>query len=449
MREIYDAQLKLEFYKSNSKISKKLEKAAEILEKDKSFLEIISKDFSTPKNSKAGAKGLTIEQVTRIAILKQTMNLSYDDLYDQLNDNISYRRFSKIDEEKVPKKTALNENIKRLSAKSLEALNNVIIKVAMDLKVEKGEKIRIDSTGVESNIHYPTDSELLGDCIRVIDRLIEEVLESCPGIGLEYHDHTRRAKKRRYKIINTNSKEKRKECYEDLLKVSEKVEGYTVNCIELLSGEEYLSEIELMAYKETLEGYLESLRIIINQTRLRVLEGEKVEAKDKLVSIFETHADILTKGKRDTIFGHKVLLSGGSSNLILDCVIERGNWSDAEIFANGLDRVKSVTGVVPKELTTDGGFASNDNYDYATGEGVKRVLFTKKSSANIVELVRTSQAYKKMQKFRAGIEGCISAAKRAFGLSRCTWKGWESFQSYVWLSVISFNISVLTDALLK
>lgn len=343
----------------------------------------------------------------------------------------------------------MNENIKRLSPKSLEALNKVIIKVAIELDVENGKKIRIDSTGVESNIHYPTDSELLGDCIRVIDRLIDKVLELCPGMELEYHDHTRRAKKRRYKIINTSSKEKRKEAYVDLLKVSEKVECYTVNCIELLSSEEKFSEIELMVYKETLEGYLESLRIIMKQTRLRVLEGEKVEAKDKLVSIFETHADILTKGRRDTIFGHKVLLSGGSSNMILDCVIDRGNWSDAENFSNGVDRVKSVSGIVPEEVVTDGGFASTGNYNYAVGEGVKRVLFTKKSPAKIVELVRTSQAYKKMQKFRAGIEGCISAAKRSFGLSRCTWKGWESFQSYVWLSVISFNISVLTDALLK
>lgn len=104
MRAIYDAQLKFEFYQSNSKISKKLEKASEVLEKDKSFLEIISKDFTTAKNSKAGAKGMTIEQVTRVAILKQTMNLSYEDLYDQLNDNISYRRFTKIDEERPPKR---------------------------------------------------------------------------------------------------------------------------------------------------------------------------------------------------------------------------------------------------------------------------------------------------------------------------------------------------------
>ena len=449
MRKTYDTQLKFEFYQSESKISKKLEKVSEILNKDKSFLEIISEDFTTPKNSNAGARGITIEQVVRIAILKQTMNLSYESLFDELNDNLSYRRFAKIDGDKVPKKSALNGNIKRLSAKSIESLNKVIIKAAIELNVESGEKSRIDSTGVESNIHPPTDSDLLWDCVRVIDRIIEEVMETYTGLELDYHCHTRRAKKRRYKIINTKDKEKRIEAYKDLLKVSEKVEKYALECIEKLSMEEYASEIEAQVYSENLKGYVESLGIILNQTKRRVLKGEKVESSDKLVSIFETHADILVKGNRQTIFGHKILLSGGSSSMILDCVIERGNWSDAEFFPHALERLEDVTGSFPKEVVTDGGFASKINYDYAIDKGVERVLFTKKSSSKIAELVRTSQVYKKLKKFRAGIEGCISAAKRAYGLSRCTWKGWESFQSYVWLSVVSFNLSVLSTALLK
>ena len=106
-------------------------------------------------------------------------------------------------------------------------------------------------------------------------------------------------------------------------------------------------------------------------------------------------------------------------------------------------------GCVPKEITTDGGFASGTNYDYAVGKGIEKVLFTKKCSSKIVELVKASQTYKRLKKFRAGIEGCISAAKRSYGLDRCTWKGWVSFQSYVWLSVIAYNLSILSNSLLK
>ena len=372
--------------------------------------------------------------------------LSYEELYDELNDNICYRRFTKIHEGQIPKRKTLNENIKRISPASWQEINKGIVKVAKELKIENGKTVRMDSTGVESNIHYPTDGELLWDCVRVIDRILVKVKESYPELQFDFINHTKRAKKRRYKIVNTSSKEKRKEAYKDLLKVSEATAQYTKSCIEQLSK---IGEIESDAYKKYLQEYLESLQVVMKQAERRVLNDEKVEAKDKLVSIFEKHADILVKGKRETIFGHKILLSGGKSKMILDCMIERGNWSDAENFSTAIDRHQEGYGYVPEEITTDGGFASKDNYYYAIGKGIKKVLFTKKGSVKIVELVKTSRAYKKLKRFRAGIEGCISAAKRSYGLDRCTWKGWRSFQSYVWVSVIAFNLSIFADALLK
>jgi IS5 family transposase len=430
-------------------MSKKLEKISEILEKDMSFLETVSENFKTQKKSSAGAKGMTVEQVIRVALLKQLRQLSYAKLYDELNDNISYRRFAKIHEGEVPKKMTLNENIKKISPEGWEEIHKVIIQTAKELGVEKGKSVRMDSTCVESNIHYPTDGELLWDCVRVIDRIIEGVMSEYPEMEIEYHNHTKRAKKRRYRIVNTSSKEKRVEAYKDLLKVSRETEKYGESCIEQLGKRVREGDVEARVYKENLAGYVESLKTIINQTERRVLDGEKVEAKDKLVSIFETHSDILAKGKRKVVFGHKILLSGGKSNLILDCMIERGNWSDAENFEQGIERLNERYEVHPEEITTDGGFASKDNYDFAMSRGIKKVLFTKKCTSKIAELVKTSRAYKKLKKFRAGIEGCISAAKRAYGLSRCNWKGWQSFQSYVWLGVLAFNLSIMTEALLK
>jgi IS5 family transposase len=399
-------------------MSKKLQKISDILQKDMSFLEKIADDFKTPKGSPAGAKGMTIEQVVRVAILKQLRQLGYEELFDELNDNISYRRFAKIHEGKVPKKMTLNDNIKKISPEGWEEIHRVIVKTAKELGVEKGNTVRMDSTSVESNIHYPTDGELLWDCVRVIDRIIEGVMDEYPDMEIGYHNHTKRAKKRRYRIVNTNSKEKREEAYKDLLKVSKTTRKYGEFCIEQLEERVWHGDVEARVYKEELAGYLESLNIIINQTQRRVLEGEKVEAKDKLVSIFETHSDILAKGKRKVVFGHKILLSGGESNLILDCMIERGNWSDAEYFGKGIDRLMERYDVHPVAITTDGGFASKDNYDYAVGKGIKKVLFTKKCSSKLAELVKTNRAYKKLKKFRAGIEGCISAAKRAYGLRK-------------------------------
>ncbi len=449
MREICDTQLRFEFYRSNSKMSKKLEKISEILQKDMSFLEKVAEDFKTPKHSSAGAKGMTIEQVVRAAILKQFRQLGYRELCDELADNISYRRFAKIHEGDVPGRTTLNDNIKRISPEGWEEIHKVTIRTAKELGVEKGKKVRLDSTDVESNIHRPSDGELLWDCVRVIDRVIDGVIGEYPDMEFEYHNHTKRAKKRRYRIVNTSSKEKREEAYGDLLNVSRMTGEYGESCLAQLEERVIQGDIEARVYKDELAGLLKSLKTIINQTERRVLQGDTVEAKDKLVSIFEPHSDILTKGKRRVVFGHKILLSGGKSNLILDCIIERGNWSDAAFFEKGIDRLKERYDVHPVEIATDGGFASKDNYDYAVGKGIKKVLFTKKCSSKIAELVKTSRAYKRLKKFRAGIEGCISAAKRAYGLSRCTWKGWRSFQSYVWLGVIAFNMNILAEALLK
>ncbi len=317
MRVICDTQMRLEFYQSNSKMSKKLVKISEILQKDVSFLQKVAEDFKTPKGSPAGAKGMAIEQVVRVAILKQLRQLSYEALYDELNDNISYRRFAKIHEGEVPKKMTLNENIKRISPEGWEEIHKVIVKTAIELGVEKGKRIRMDSTSVESNIHYPTDGELLWGCVRVIDRIIEGVMDEYPDIEIGYHNHTKRAKKRRYRIVNTSSKEKREEAYKDLLKVSRMTGEYGETCIGQLEERVRQGDVEVRVYKDDLTGYLESLNVIINQTERSVLYGEKVEAKDKLVSIFETHSDILAKGKRKVVFGHKILLSGGASNLIV------------------------------------------------------------------------------------------------------------------------------------
>jgi IS5 family transposase len=410
-------------------------------------LQKIAEDFKTEKNSNAGAKGMTIEQVVRTAIIKQMYGLSYNRLNNELNDNISYRKFTKFYYDKVPKASTLNENIKRISIAGWEEINQVIIKVAIELGIEKGQSIRMDSTGVESNIHYPSDGELLWDCVRVLSRIMELVREDYPEMDFEYHNHQSRAKKRCFKIKNTNKEEKRKESYKDLLKVSKETQGYAKECVKQLEGKVEDGDIEAKIYKEELEGYLDSLEIIIEQTDRRILKEEKVESKDKLVSIFETHTDILSKGKREVVFGHKILLSGGKSNLILDCVIERGNWSDAGSFSKGIDRMEEKYGNILEEITTDGGFSSKSNYEYAKEKGIKDVLFTKKGTVKMVELVKTSRVYKKLKKFRAGIEGCISVMKRVCGLDRCTWKSWRSFQSYVWLSVIVFNLNILADKL--
>jgi IS5 family transposase len=244
-------------------------------------------------------------------------------------------------------------------------------------------------------------------------------------------------------IQHTGSPSKRKAAYRDLLKVAGKSVGYAQRAIEHLAG---LPEAEKLVGE--LAHYTGLLEQVMDQTRRRVLDGEKVPASEKLVSLFEPHTDIIRKDRRDTLYGHKIFLTGGASGLILDCKIEAGNPADASLALPMLERQTTLYGRPPRQAALDGGFASKDNLKDAKVLGIADVCFQKKRGLKVSEMTRSSWVYKRLRDFRAGIEGLISFLKRAFGLDRCTWQGAESFESYVQASVLAANLLTLARHLL-
>ena len=181
---------------------------------------------------------------------------------------------------------------------------------------------------------------------------------------------------------------------------------------------------------------------IIAQSARRVLAGEPVPARDKLVSLFEPHADIIIKGSRDVDYGHKLNLTTGKSGLILDLVIEAGNPADRERLLPMLKRHIALYGKAPRQAAADGGYASRDNLAQAKACGVRDMAFHKKSGLTIEDMVKSRWVYRKLRNFRAGIEADISCLKRAYGLARCTWRGLDHFKAYVWSSVVAYNLAL-------
>ena len=163
-------------------------------------------------------------------------------------------------------------------------------------------------------------------------------------------------------------------------------------------------------------------------------------ATEKVLSIFEPHTDIIIKDRRDVFFGHKTCFVGGRSNLITDCTIEKGNPADSQLVKQMLDRQNDIFGRYPLKAAFDGGFASKENLDIAKEMGVKDVCFAKKRGLHVEDMCRSQWVYKRLRRFRAGIEAGISWVKRCFGLTRCTWKGLRSFKSYVWASIVTANL---------
>lgn len=429
--------------------SRELGEISSILDGHPEVLGWVCKDLTGGRRADTGREGLSAEQVLRAALVRQLFSLDYRELEFHLADSRAFRCFVRLGHGEYPRFTRLQHNIKKLRPETLEAINRLLVKTAQKEKIELGDKIRTDCTVVESNIHHPTDSTLLWDGVRVITRLMDRVSEAFSVCGWRYQDHRLRAKRRMLSIMQPSGKDKERvkaRAYRDLLKVTEMtVRDGRIVAGQLLSLAQCPFSGAGLArwYSEKLTHFIGLTQKVMEQTRRRVVGGEKVRVAEKLVSLFEPHTDIIVKDRRKTLFGHKVCLTGGASSMILDCVIEEGNPADSTLVERMLLRTRGILGKTPRQTSFDGGFASKENLAKAKHLGVEDVAFHKKCGLTVPEMVKSSRVYRKLRNFRAGIEGCISTLKRAFGMDRCIWRGEESFKSYVWASIVSFNLMVM------
>jgi len=439
--------------------AKELAAISGVLDAHPTIAELVWQDLRSASGSTSatrGAGGLSAEQVLRILVVKQMNGFSYRELAFHLADSRSYQTFCRLGmTDKVPTKSALNANLKALKPATLEAINRVLIGAARAAQVENGRKVRSDCTVVESNIHEPLDSELLWDCVRVLTRLLHRLGKLLGPTRVVFGDRTRRAKRRRKEIFNAKKEEDRQRAYRDLLAITGEVYDHGLTARELLRDPKVINALGFMealaarGAAEELDRFLPLTQQVMRQTRRRVLQGESVPAAEKIVSIFEEHTDIIRKDNRETLYGHKICLTGGASSMILDCKVLEGNPADSTLAQEMVDRQKEIFSRPPRQIVFDGGFASQANLSAIKAEGVADVAFSKGRGLEISEMVRSSWVFKRLRDFRAGIEGNISFLKRVFGLDRCTWKSWESFQSYVWSSILSFNLLVLARHLLR
>lgn len=428
--------------------TQEIEMISKIIDGNPIICSHILQDLNAGKSEaqRAGAKGMSADQVLRCAIVKILFEFSYEELAFHIVDSQSLRWFCRIGmAEEGFKKSALNRNIKVISDQSWEMINHHILGYAKTEGIEKGRTVRTDCTCVESNIHKPSDSTLLWDAVRVLTRLI---VRSRDDFGLKvtgFSNHNRRAQRRMTAVRNAKNKYQRKAAYVDLLKIIDKVLGYARKAIETIK--QTFIDPTIFPLFADIAHYAELTDRVISQTKRRVLQGQSVPSSEKIVSIFEEHTDIIKKDRRDTIFGHKICLTGGASNLILDCVIAKGNPADTDLAVPMLDRQKHIYGRYPLRVSFDGGFASKDNLKLAKDRKIRDVCFAKKRGLKETDMCRSEYVYHRLRRFRAGIESGISWLKRCMGLTRCKWKGWEAFKSYVWSSIVAANL--LTIARVK
>jgi IS5 family transposase len=414
-----------------------LQAISQWLDGQRALVSLVASDLRRQGVRETGRRGLPAETVLRCALLKQQRQLSYEELAFHLEDSASFRAFARLPLRWSPKKSVLHQTISVLRPQTWEAVNQALLVSAQQEKLESGATVRIDSTVSAALMHQPSDSTLLWDAVRVMTRLLRRAGRLPEAPAVQWRDRRRLAKKRARAIDYSRGKDKKRALYRELIAAVQATRA------ELQTVAEGLAETVGTAAERWRAGvnhYLPLIARIIDQSERRVLKGEAVPASEKLVSLFEPHADIIVKGGREVQYGHKLNLATGKSGLILDVVVEAGNPADAERFLPMLDRQIARRGAPPRQTAADGGYASRDNLKQAKARGVQDVAFHKKCGIAVADMVKSPWVYRRLRNFRAGIEAGISCFKRAYGGARCTWRGLDHFKAYIWSAVVAHNL---------
>jgi len=411
------------------------------------------------KNPATGRSGLNAQQVLRSLVLQRVKNWDYRELRERIADGLSLRRFTDFYSRGVPKHDAFNRAFNRLTPQTLRALNEAVVQAAVELGLEDGRKLRVDTTVVETDIHHPTDSTLLWDSVRVITRLIGRLGQLLPQ-GVEgFANRTRRARRRMQEIQRMTPKQRsarqvRK--YQELIRITEQVvhnARAVLRTTRNLRSIDPLSDIAIQDLRDQIEHHCGLGCRVIDQARRRVLEHESVPNEQKIFSIFEPHTDLIKRGKvqKPVEFGHKVFLAESARGLITQYRVLEGNPVDDAQVSPCLKRHAQMFGDAPELFSGDRGFFSEDSLKDCHHAGVKLVCIPqrggKKTPAR--EIFEKSPAFKKGQRFRAGIEGRISVLFRGRGMKRCLAEGHERFELLVGAAVLANNLMAIAGWLLK
>lgn len=410
---------------------------------------------SKSQSKRGRGDALTGEQVLRIAIVKFLEELDYRDLAHAIEDSALLSWFCRTNKMKMPKVfTTLQQVIAVVDEATLREINISLMQEAIQLKLESGQTVRVDTTVVETNIVHPSDARLIASSIEKLTKFMLDTRQTFVELRTElpFHNRIRAAKKAAFRIAMAKGKHaerNRKRHYKTLFGLLRDVREMAQAFVGALQErEKTLTDFDLqnaaVFLRQKLEHFLGLAQRVQDQAERRVLHGETVPANEKVLSLFETHTDVICRGKTDSPaeFGHKVFFSTGKSGLLLDYKVCQGNPGDDTLWPDAIANHKERYGSAPKEMTGDRRFYSQRNLDTAEQEGVEHVAVPKPGRQTQASLERMKRPWwKRLLRFRSGIEGILSWLLRSFGLHRCLWKGDAHFSAYVGWAVLGCNLT--------
>jgi IS5 family transposase len=401
------------------------------------------------KSKTRGRPATPVDVILRMMLLKHVRDWSYEVLTREVRANLVYREFTRIGGEKVPDDKTIGRLCRQLGPDVVQKLNERVVEIARWNRIATGRKLRVDTTVVETNIHYPTDSSLLGDGVRVLTRIMKKVAEVAGDVGIRLRDRTRSVKLRVLAIARASrnktekGKEKLKQSYIRLLDATSRVVGQAKRFSLAIAGRVKRGNRALLqrAWKQ-FDEMIPRVQQVLHQTRERVLKGN-TRAEGKLLSIFETHTEVIRKGKthKPNEFGQMIKIQEAENQIITHYEIYDQRPADSALLVPSVERHILQFGRAPELVTADPGFFSAANEAKAEALGVRRVSIPSHATKSPARKQRQKKRwFRKAQKWRTGCEGRISVLKRRHGLQRSRYKGPDGMKRWVGFGVIADNI---------
>lgn len=408
-----------------------------------------------PHSATKGRSQTPAEMVLRLLLLKHVRNWSFDTLEREVRMNLCYRDFARIGMGKVPDAKTLARIAQALGGEVIAELHRRLVEIAQEKGVIQGRKLRVDTTVVETNIHYPTDSSLLGDGARVLTRTMKKIETRAGQLKRQVRNRTRSISKRVIAIAMASrhkgpeGEAQRKKQYKELLRFSRQV---------LNDAKRVIAEVEDMPAqkKQGVRGLCERLsnmaglvRQVVKQAKVRVFDGV-TQLPGKIVSLFEPHSEIIRKGKasKPTEFGKMVQLQETENQIITHYDVFDRRPSDRELLLGAVETHERVLGRVPYLATADAGYYSRAQEQAVEEKGVKWVAVPNRNTRSAERKKREhSRWFKKAQRWRTGCEGRISVLKRRHGLTRCRYRGAEGIKRWVGLGVMADTLISMGNVL--
>ena len=404
-----------------------------------------------PKSQRTGRPGIAPDRLLRCCVLKHVKGWSFRELERELRSNLIYRGFTHYDAEATPDFSTFSRLFALLDPTLTAKVHQRVVEVAQEQGVARGRKLRVDTSVIESNIHYPTDSSLLGDGVRVLSRSLGRIAAQCKQGTWEVVNHARAVKYRLLEIsraaksLTLANQERMKQSYEKLLALTRAVARQAGEVIERwekgklrMTGSLLSVEIQVGQIKH----FLPLVEKVIHQARERVFEGNQ-HVVGKVLSLFEPHTEVIRKGKahKPNEFGRLVRIEEVENGIVSGYEVLEGNPPDTDSLMPALDRHEATFGQTPRTVAADRGFFSAANEREAETRGVERVAVPARGRLSQARAERQKQRwFRRALRWRAGVEATISHLKHPFSMARATYKGELGFKRYVGWSVISKNL---------